>query len=382
MTSTAATSTRKRKADEISDDTIDVPHLPAPVWGGILDFMPYGEVRSALLVGKHIAVEAVKYVKSINVLKPKEMHVPAARRFPNIEEVRILCLMQDSEEVDEVLGEMYTLSLETAYATAPFLASFPKLKEAFIGGRLKLGNETFDEEYDSDHCSSPNNHEEIFRGLVMSLGGAFKTGILSHDVAIKGVDNYRWNLFARPCSNESRTKNGTDSCAWCRAYCEQFPLTHIIPKGGSPTIFHCLTTREFWAIINGRPGGKEATQRANEEMLCRMLRHFIVGYHGWPNFFGEIPPDVEQRMQNENPKKLRLWVLSENALSEIDVMIEAGLNPRRIRREYLQSELSNRVHSGTKDRLCNAWAQSAVTELSSRGFPVDSIISLTGGGWE
>ena len=73
-----STTTKKRNADEISDDEMsvaedEVPHLPAPLWGGILDFMPYGEVRSALLVGKHIAVEAVKYVKTISVLKPAEM---------------------------------------------------------------------------------------------------------------------------------------------------------------------------------------------------------------------------------------------------------------------------------------------------------------------
>ena len=51
-------SSRKRKADELSsDDSGDLPHLPAPVWGHVLDFMPYTEVRSVLLVGKHIAVE-------------------------------------------------------------------------------------------------------------------------------------------------------------------------------------------------------------------------------------------------------------------------------------------------------------------------------------
>ena len=101
-----STTTKKRKADEISDDEMsvaedEVPHLPAPLWGGILDFMPYGEVRSALLLGKHIAVEAVKYVKTISFLKPAEMHVPATRRFPNIEEVRILCLLQGSGEFDD-----------------------------------------------------------------------------------------------------------------------------------------------------------------------------------------------------------------------------------------------------------------------------------------
>ena len=68
---------RKRKADELSDDSgdpaavaaaaedVSAPaHLPAPVWGHVLDFMAYADVRSALLVGKHMAVEAAKHVQT------------------------------------------------------------------------------------------------------------------------------------------------------------------------------------------------------------------------------------------------------------------------------------------------------------------------------
>ena len=90
--------TKKRKADEMSEDSDDVDHhLPAPVWGHVLDYMPYGEFRSALLVGKHIAVDAVQYVQVLNVMTASEMHVPAARRFANVDTVNILGFLQFSE---------------------------------------------------------------------------------------------------------------------------------------------------------------------------------------------------------------------------------------------------------------------------------------------
>ena len=396
MTSTAATSTRKRKADEISDDTIDVPHLPAPVWGGILDFMPYGEVRSALLVGKHIAVEAVKYVKTISVLKPEEMHVPASRRFPNIEEVRILCLVQGTGEYDDFdddQEETFTLSLETAYSTTPFLAGFPKLKEAIIGGRLKRRHGVDEPEFDisfveyDDYCSGPNNHEEIFQGLVMSLGGAFKTGLLSPDVTITGV-YHQWGLV-RPC-RQSGERTETHSCSWCRNYCKHFPLTHVLRKGlFAPHQNYCLQAREFWAIINGRPGSKEAIRSINEEVLCNelvyRLNEKVLSLRSSDN----IPPDVEQHMQTENQSCLRVWWLSRTILSEIDEMIEAGFDPTRIRGKYFRSKLPLesmlQFYGGTepgpreRERVCNAWTISTVKELSSRGFPIDfdsSIITV------
>ena len=85
--STSTTSTNKRKAAALGDSGDDgrpaviarlkdaasasdpsspsTPHIPPPVWGRVLDFMPYEEVRSALLVGKILANGAVKYVRAL-----------------------------------------------------------------------------------------------------------------------------------------------------------------------------------------------------------------------------------------------------------------------------------------------------------------------------
>ena len=54
-------------ADDDDDD--DGLHLPAPVWGRVLEYMQYDEVRSALLICKMMANEAVKYVQTLNIMK-------------------------------------------------------------------------------------------------------------------------------------------------------------------------------------------------------------------------------------------------------------------------------------------------------------------------
>jgi hypothetical protein len=198
-------------------------------------------------------VEAAKYVETISILKPSEMHIPAARRFTNIGKVRIFCLLQGTGQYNNANYETYTLSLETASSTAPFLAGFPKLKVAVIGGRLnrrheddESGIQTYLTEYNSS-CSGPNDHEEIFRGLVVSLGGAFKTGLLSQGVTIEGLNPLNWNLV-RPC--RSRNAHENDPCSWCRNICRQFPLTHVLQEGFLTSIdyWYCLNKKELWAI--------------------------------------------------------------------------------------------------------------------------------------
>lgn len=197
MSSNSPTS-KKRKADEISDEcVVDVPHLPAPVWGGIIDFMPHAEVRSALLVGKHIAVEAVKYVETLNVMKSSELNIPSARRFPNVDELKLLCLLEGTGTFNGDGDEQFTISLETAISTPSFLSAFPRLKEAFVGGRLAYEYGRVDISYSPEECIGPEDHEEIIRGLIFTTAGAFKSGLLSQGLMIDGIDSYTWGLVKK-----------------------------------------------------------------------------------------------------------------------------------------------------------------------------------------
>ena len=81
-------------------------------------------------------------------------------------------------------------------------------------------------------------------------------------------------------------------------------------------------------------------------------------------------------MQIENLTKLRVWVLSETSLSEIDGLIDVGFDPTRIRIEYLQSKLLRFLSMTGEKHTLTAWTKSTVAELSSRGFPVDWITTV------
>ena len=95
-------------------------HLPAPVWGRVLDYMPYQEVRSTLLICKAIANEAVRYVLTLNIVRDCELDIPAARRFQNVEEVNVLCLIKVNEAAQNWRKRRIISSI-AARATVPFI---------------------------------------------------------------------------------------------------------------------------------------------------------------------------------------------------------------------------------------------------------------------
>ena len=83
----------KKPAAQVDADDGLTP--PAPVWGHVLllDYMPCQEVRSALLTCKIMANGAVTCVHTLNVMQVCQMDGPAARRFPNVEEVNYFSLL-------------------------------------------------------------------------------------------------------------------------------------------------------------------------------------------------------------------------------------------------------------------------------------------------
>ena len=371
MSSNSPTS-KKRKAEEISDEcVVNVPHLPAPVWGSILDFMPYSEVRSALLVGKHIAVEAVKYVKTINVMNSRELNIAAARRFPNVDVLKILCLLEGTGEFNENGDEQFTVSLETAHCTPSFLSAFPRLKEAFVGGRLAFdyGGPTFDNSYSPEECIGPEDHEEIIRGLVFTTAGAFKSGLLSQSLMIDGVDSCTWAL-AKKCRRVAKK-----SCLHCWTLCRHFPFSQILREGFDPSDY-CFTESDFWSILGERPGGKQAVEDATEERLCKFIEESL---------FSLVDSTVELKAKPIIEIHCRelgdtvIWHLSKDSFRELDKVIGAGLDPRRIRKKYFLDEFKFfiDVSSGLNTEF-NIWTKSTVIGLESRGFPVscDDIITV------
>ena len=206
--------------------------LPAVVWGNVLNYMPYEDVRSTLLVGKLIAVEAAKYVQTLNIMKSTQMVGPPARRFPNVTEVNIFCLLiHKVAKTPQEFSSNCKFCSDTAIRTVPFVSMFSKLKLLFVGGRnIFPAAYDFREDmwfparpmrirYVPSSCTGPAGHETVYQSLVMAFCGAFKTRNISMNIAsMDGISEGN----SRPC--RGRTEDPEKPCTFCRSVCQHFPF--------------------------------------------------------------------------------------------------------------------------------------------------------------
>ena len=364
------TSSRKRKADRSDDaDTGNrkrpargntAPHLPPPVWGHVLDYMPYSEVRSALLVGKEIANEAVKYVKTLNVLKDCELDVPAARRFPMVEELNILCLLKT--EFDVRGWDKFFLLPHVAISIPHFVQEFRGLKNVYFGGirppsDRRPGTKFFYKPL--LHCE-PENHAELYRSLIASLLGAYKTRALSqnvtlHEDTLDGIEDIEYSFCDLPSSE----------CEWCKNLCKFLPLQHhdfFLRR------MICLDDETRNGILRARQGGPELIK----SVLCYDIAIALerrISYHTVEN-------DTEE--EREYWQKLRSYGVSseiadviffdETDLEDVDQMLHRlGLKPNDIPKEILYEKLN----IGQHDLEYDVWIKSSVERFVTRGYPLD-----------
>lgn len=210
--------------------------------------MPYGDVRSASLVGKLIAVEAAKYVQTLNIMKSTQMVGPPARRFPNVSEVNIFCLLiHKVAKTPQEFTSNCKFCLDTAIRTVPFVSMFSKLKRLFVGGRnwFPAGYD-FREDvwvparplhvvYVPGSCTGPAGHETVYQSLVMTFCGALKTRNISMSIASMHAIS---EGHSRPC--RGRTENPAKPCTFCRSVCRHFPFVDVDEANMCLSLFGAL----------------------------------------------------------------------------------------------------------------------------------------------
>ena len=329
----------KRKAADTTDK--DGPHrpapplrsrgddrnLPAPVWGHVLDYMPYDEVRSALLVGEIVANEAVKYVHALNITKVCQMDGPSTRRFPNIEELNILCLVSaQGSLLDQRVCQ------ETANKFVPFLTFFKKLERVFAGGLRPVdffpsGLRWFDSMIFQFYPRySDDQHKRRFSCLVEHILGAYKVRMLPK--SIKEMNGIIW-LEKLP----TRCADNSSACSFCRDVCSYFPVMHTIIDAG----IVCLSEIEAYRVISKRPDfSKSVFKEYSVEVLVGALDERIDLFR--LDFLATNPADVELRERLKNaslndPKDV--LYMTANGLREIDDLIEVGFDPLAISKSEL-----------------------------------------------
>ena len=106
----------------------DAPHLPSDVIAHALDFLPFSDVRSAMLTGKHIAVHAAAQMETLNIMEASELNVRVAGRYRNVKEVNIGCILVNrTPSSHPALADFAELEVSSnaVIRIVPFLTCFP-----------------------------------------------------------------------------------------------------------------------------------------------------------------------------------------------------------------------------------------------------------------
>ena len=226
--------------------------------------MPYEEVRSALLIGKIIANEAVKYVRTLNFVKGCQLDGPSARRFAGVEEVNCLCLISGQH------GNT-VLCRDTAIGLVPLLMSFAKMKEVRIAGLVTEdagnGQTRFVRRgYDPNLCSSPSNHRDLAKVLCQSILGAFKVRLFHPALDSRG-DIAELFYHSGMCPMEL-SGNGEVLCETCEDVFSCFPLEEVLEP--SHFNFCCSCNVDFLEVLE---------VIAEREGARDVLRKYSASYH-------------------------------------------------------------------------------------------------------
>ena len=137
-------------------------------------------------------------VQTLNIMKPNEMDIIAARRFPNVEKVNILCLFDcEDNGPDAPMATTLTLKPNVVSRIVPFLISVPKLKQVSIGGFIfgcPGGGRGFREYRPNVEGLTDSKNEEAIIALMRAFAGAFATRALNQTLIIKGFESFPWIL--------------------------------------------------------------------------------------------------------------------------------------------------------------------------------------------
>ena len=344
-------------AESFCPDETSIPtrHIPAPVWGHALDYMPYSEVRSALLICKTIAKEAVQHVQTVTFTKACQLDAPALRRFPNITEVRCLCLIHGD-------FSSTTLCEDTVFRIVPLLTALPRLERFFIGGMY------------NGQLHTPIRHipvevdtpSSLVTTLFYNFLGAFKGRLFASTLEST-------NLCTLFCSHYRHLGcNNTDRglCRACKAICSYFPLRDAIKRCSLK--IGCM--KQSKAVVKsleiiGKRGGAKDIFTQQQNSCCLLLLPFLRGLESFN--FHKHPEEgnlLKRVLSNLSFKKYSfsklptVLFIPPLELEHLDRMIYLGIAPSAIPKNVICKVMHNRS---------NVMIKSTFDALVRRGFALD-----------
>ena len=240
-----------------------LPDLPATAWGNVLDFLPYRDVRKALLLCRTVYFEGTKYVTELAILYTNELNVGVVRRFINVEVIRIGC----------VIAEDGALNPKAVGRVVPFMTTFPKLNSCRIGGFDERCINTKRVYYALHKCVQPHDHSALYRNLLVSLCSAFESNALLPSIRLHGF------ITGQVYSCSPTVEASDHNCRLCRRIINCFPLNKIISIPGTNNnrphkTKHrlCIPHDQCLAIIRSRTWTNQCARHSHPRQLLKLTK--------------------------------------------------------------------------------------------------------------
>ena len=349
---------RKRKADEISDEEPDLPHLPASCLGAILNFLPYSDVRKCMLAGSAMAIGAARHVDVLSIDKESGMDVPALRRFPSVTTLKVVCLAEPVKAAKFV----------------PLITSMTALQKVWLGGHesgrcggLFMYSCHDDEELLSD--AEKTDREVVFRGLVEAIGAAFELRAISQNLKMEGI--YLASQVNCRSAEDQQSNEEKQLCRTCSRFCTNFPFDNVLKVTCWNYLSDwdwnlCVDREKVCKIIKSRPGGNDAIKSKKAGLLVLdWISEFVDTWDQTDKVtIFEIYDGVHEILED-----MLSWgyCLSEVTYSDVVRILPSLSKPKEIR------IWEKGLGLGQKKTLKNVWASQEQIELLVKlGLPIDA----------
>lgn len=337
------------------------PALPATIIGQALGFLPYRDVRSALLAGKSIARDSTPYVTTLSICSERELDSPSARRFPNVTNVNIMCLFRLVDTSVQSNGTVLLVKAPRISPTVPsricpFLQQFPRLRAIFVG-MARESPETFRFNltyYTRMNLTRAECSYDLYKNLLWSFCGAFRTRSLPSDLTFEDnpLDSSLELSVLQPwCSNPESPLDED----LCREICATFPLNYLLtlnvgdlrdaygPFDDYRPFNVCLETHEFYEIIRRRNDHQDFARLSPRRLQILIYRHWKV------LSFDENPVERETLFEAlglgdrdlDDDSNYFITFYDEALFQELETMLASGLDPNRLNQNDMLYMINN-----------------------------------------
>ena len=356
----------------------DAPHLPSDVIAHALDFLPFSDVRSAMLTGKHIAVHAAAQMETLNIMEASELNVRVAGRYRNVKEVNIGCILVN-RALTTARFPTYAekeVSSDAVGRIVPFLGCFPKLKKICIwsGNYHSFGEHENVKQFYTIHAPTEGGaHREnnaMMKSLVLSFCGGFDSGLLPRRLDIVGFNNERNTSYT--CDRE----RGSDkSCKVCRAIFKSFPLNitnrlncpmaSMVGAGG----YYCVPLEERLQILRRRNDWNEYLSQPCP-LVLEMLRNSQYCYKGFKTYFSLSFKEAECLLERRKIIYPYVFAINDQVRDLVKRAFDFGIRPE------LLSPLDVFARSKAQNGYKFLMAKDTFDWMLSNGFHLDRNIIL------